>query len=110
MNIFDKSSHGKDNLFDLVPEIGEQMGCLDSVIDHQFPHIAEIILSLWGSSECMDYLDELLNYVPDVQRPHGRQGFPFPAMRELTIIQQYHVSEFPNLDSQWKRRSDNPWK
>ena len=107
MNIFDSATHSAKSLKELVPALEEKAVC---EIDLNFPHISEKILLLWGNTECMDYLEELLNYVPDAQRPHGRQGFPFGVMTELGVIQNYHVSQFPELDSCWKRRNDNPWK
>lgn len=90
-----------------MPALGEKAV---SEIDVNFPHIAEKILSLWGSGECMDYLEELLNYVPTPERPALRQGFPFAVMTELSVIQNYHIAQFPELESIWKRRKDNPWK
>lgn len=108
MNIFDKgSAHGAKTLLELVPALGEKPVC---EIDLNFPHLAERILLLWGSSECVDYLEELLNYVPTSERPTLRQGFPFAVMTELSVIQNYHVAQFAELDSRRKRRKDNPWK
>lgn len=89
-----------------MPALGEKAV---SEIDLNFPHIAEKILLLWGTTECMDYMEELLNYVPTPERPE-RQGFPFAVMTELSVIQNYHVTQFPGTECDWKRRKDNPWK
>lgn len=91
------------SLSELVPDLGQE-------IDKQYPHIAEKILAMWGSTECVDYLENLQNYVLDEQRPNSRQGFTAPVMAELTAIHNYHVTQFSELDSAWKRRRDNPWK
>lgn len=106
MNIFD-NTHRAKTLQELVPALGEKAV---SEIDLNFPHIAEKILVMWGSSECMDYLEELLNYVPTPERPKSRQGFPFTVMTELSVIHNYHISQFPETECTWKRRKDNPWK
>ena len=90
-----------------MPALEEKAVC---EIDLNFPHIAEKILLLWGSSECMDYLEELLNYVPTSERPELRQGFPFAVMTELSVIQNHHIAQFPETECNWKRRRDNHWK
>lgn len=100
-NPFDPN--GYHSLSALVPDLGSE-------IDTTFPHIAEKIIALWGSSECMDYLEELLNYVPTSERPNSRQGFPFAVMTELSVIQNYHIIQYPETECSWKRRKDNPWK
>ena len=97
-------------VFELLPELGEELGCIDTTIDEQFPHIKEKILFLWGSVECADYLDSLLNYAPDPQRPNSRQGFPFQTVRELNIIQREHDRLFPYSNSVYRQRKDNPWR
>lgn len=110
MNIFLDPDHFSDSLLELVPEIQSQTNCESSILDSQFPHVSKRIRDTWGTAECMDYLEELLNYTPDSQRPHGRQGFPFEAMKELSIVQAHHIDKFPNLNSKHQRRKDNPWK
>lgn len=97
-----------DKLFELIPDIGEQMGSIDSVLDEQFPHISKIILYLWGSEECLAYIEELLNFIPTPERPF-RKGFPFQALKELLIVMEYHNSKFPYMRSATKARKENFW-
>lgn len=95
-------------IFEVVPEIGEELGCIDSAIDHHFPHIAEKLLFLWGSSECAEYIISLLDGSYEVGRP-SREGFPLWALKELLIIQKIHDERFPFIDSTRTRRKKDPW-
>lgn len=95
-------------LYDMLPELGEKMGSADSIIDARFPHIAKNIIIMWGSSECMDYLDSLINYTPTSDRP-DRQGFPFHAIIELNHIMSIHQEKFPTIKSRYSIRANDPW-
>lgn len=106
MNPFDS---GAKTVFDLVPRLGEELKCSDTSIDLQFPHIKDKILFLWGSLECADYIDSLLNYAPDDYRT-TRAGFPFQTVKELNILQQEHDRLFSYSKSIYRQRKDNPWK
>jgi len=97
-----------NKLFKLIPEIGEERGSADSVIDHQFPHIAEKILWLWGEPECMEYLENLINWSPDESRK-DRQGFPFAVIIELNIIRRVHHERYPHLNTTYSARKKDPW-
>ena len=85
------------------------MGIEHSAIDAEFPHVSKKLLSLWGTGECMDYLEDLLNYEPSAERPQ-REGFPFGVMRELQVVQHYHIEQYPEVQCRHKTRKDNPWK
>lgn len=98
----------KQNLYDMIPAIGEQTGYVDSIIDEQFPHIAEKIWIMWGSEECMNYIENLVNYSPTADRPE-RQGFPFQALIELNIILDEHQKQFPNIKTELTHRVNTPW-
>lgn len=98
----------RQTLYDMLPAIGEQTGYIDSIIDVDFPHIAEKIWLFWGEPECMSYLDELLNYSHSKDRP-SRQGFPFQAIVELNIVMEEHQRQFPNIRSNYKFRTEEPW-
>lgn len=91
------------SVFELVDTLGEQLGSVDSTIDELFPHIAKKILFLWGSPECVQYLDELIHFRPTSDRP-TRQGFPLQAILELDIILKAHHKEFPQY-----KQADDIW-
>lgn len=86
-----------NTVFELVPTIGQELGRIDSVLDDDFPHIAQKIISMWGSQELVDLLQEMVNWHPTPDRKQ-RKGFPFYAMRELAIIIIYHNQLFPEYD------------
>jgi len=58
-------------------------------IAEKFPHVLERVIRLWHSSECADYLNDLM-------KPNGsggrfdREGFPEKAWQELFVLLQYH--------------------
>ena len=95
-------------LYDLVPEIGEKTGMIDSYIDVNYPHIAKKLLLLWGEPECLMELDNLLNYSYSPDRPN-RQGFPLQVMTELFIILEKHHKEFPKVKADIIHRIEDPW-
>lgn len=95
-------------LFELVPEIGIERGSGDSIIDEQFPHIKEKLLLLWGSRECMEYLQSLIEYSVSTDRS-GRQGFPFHAVVELNIIRRVHHRDFSHEDTTFAMRQNDIW-
>lgn len=97
-----------ENLFYFLPELKEQLGSTHSVIDADYPHISKAIRYLWGSEECMQYMEDLINYVPNEKRL-SRQGFPLIVLQELHIIIECHHKQFPSLNTQYKIRSRDPW-
>ena len=96
-------------VYDLVPRIGEELGTIDSVIDEQYPHIAEKINLFWGESELIEYLDNLTKYEPSPDRP-DRKGFSFDVINELQIIIDTHHEQFPEIYSLIKTRLENPYR
>lgn len=97
-----------DNLYDLVPEIGATTGFIDSKIDVDYPHITKTIILLWGSPECLNYIDSLLNYSASKDR-NVRQGFPFVVLTELSCVLQEHRRQFPNIHADVTHRIDDAW-
>lgn len=91
-----------DSLSSLVPDLGSE-------IDTNFPHISAKIILLWGSGECMDFLDELMHYHPTEERP-SREGFTLEVIQELSTIYAYHVNKHPFVMCANTRRRENPWK
>jgi hypothetical protein len=59
------------------------------VIAEKFPHVLERVIRLWHSSECVDYLNDLM-------KPNGsggrfdREGFPEKVWEELFVLLQHH--------------------
>lgn len=96
------------SLYKLVPEIGEQTGMIDSVIDVQYPHVARKLCLFWGEPEFLIEIDNLLNYSYDPERP-VRQGFPPEVFKELYILLDAHRKAFPNVKTDLTHRIDNPW-
>lgn len=97
------------SLFEMLPAIGEQMGSIDSIIDERFPHISKKIIFLWGSTECLQYIEnDLLHHSPTPDRPI-RQGFPLQVLLELDIIHKEHQRQFPHITSDLIIRKNDPW-
>lgn len=94
------------NILELVPELTEELGVVDSAIDHLFPHVGGMLTHLWGTADCMNYLDELL--VVTGQRTN-REGFPFEVLQELMIVQRVHHDKYPDLDTTLSNRRKDPW-
>jgi hypothetical protein len=105
-----KSNFGTTHLtlFELVPEIGTELGRVDSVIQEDFPHIAKQVTLFWGTVECLDFLESLINWHPEHDRPQ-RQGFPFYAIQEIAIITAVHKKKFPHLYTERRRSNEDVW-
>lgn len=86
-----------NRLYDLVPEIGKQMGTTESIIDIKYPHISKTLITLWGSPQCLKEIEELLGYTYTENRP-SRQGFDLLALKELNIIMEAHMKQYPNIN------------
>jgi uncharacterized protein len=56
------------------------------VLDEQFPHVLERVVTLWDSPEARSYLADLLNPSCSGGR-FNRVGFPDEAWRELLQLQ-----------------------
>lgn len=97
-----------DTLSEMLPELGEHFSYEKSILDREYPHVAKTIVAIWGSSECMNYMEDLIGYTPTEERL-SRQGFLFEAVKELNWLILHHQEKFPFLDSRFKRRSQDPW-
>lgn len=95
-------------IYDLVPLIGDKTGSIESIIDKQYPHVAKKIYLMWGSTECLDFLEGLINFTPTPDRPH-RQGFPFEVMTEIHLIIEQHQNDFPFMYSKMRGRETDVW-
>ncbi len=64
------------------------------------PHICERIQSMWGTSQCFDYIQSLLRD----NRGGSRQGFPLAVVDELLLLsellrlEEHSVSLAPDID------------
>jgi hypothetical protein len=96
-------------LYQLVPEIIQENTDSESILDAQFPHVAQTILSMWGSSECVDYLESLTEYDVQLDRPE-RSGFPFPAVVEINTVLEAHIAAFPEFQGVIGQRGSNIWQ
>lgn len=96
-----------DTIFDLVPLLHEK-GLTQSVFDTDFPHVSEKIVTMWGSIECLEYIESLKEWVPTSDRP-TRQGFPLHAIIELEYIYEHHIQQFPYMKTRSMLASDCPW-
>jgi hypothetical protein len=68
------------------------------IVNEYYPHIANNIMMLWGSSEMNIYFSKLINDV----RYCTRKGFPkkiFDAILELKSIHQKEFPKFVNVDT-----------
>jgi hypothetical protein len=77
-----------------IPEIAEALGTAVSALDVWFPHVSKNIVLRWGKPEFAEYYGTLVQ----TTRPH-RQGFPFEAMNEISIIADVHNELFPQYKS-----------
>jgi hypothetical protein len=64
-----------------------------------YPHICFKVEAMWGSTECVAYLKQLM-----VNDDKIRQGFSFSVFTQLTALYEYHNKAFPefNKDSNLK--------
>jgi hypothetical protein len=95
-------------LFELLPALGEQTGYIDSIIDVDFPHISKNIITMWGSAECLVYIERTINYSHEPDRPI-RQGFPLQVIIELQIALNEHMRQFPDIQSDFTHRKNDIW-
>lgn len=74
-----------------IEEFSASLGDQESVLDRDYPRIAEQIQLLWGYPEFYRYLERLL--VMEKERERG--GFPLEVMLELSQLQEIHEHLFP---------------
>ena len=97
-----------DSVFELVPEIGYELGRVDSMLDYEYPHIADKIIKMWGSEELSTYLEDLLDYNYTIERPK-RKGFPFYVLNEINVIIKTHNRKFPQYKTAKKIDDEDVW-
>ena len=66
-----------------------------SDFEEQYAHLAEKVVSIWGTPECVAFLRKLI-----VDERGSRQGFPFEVMSELLILSA--VAETPAVSRAWE--------
>ncbi len=72
------------------------MGQGVSILEARYPHVAAKVVAYWGTEACLPYLDSLLT-----DDRGGRQGFPFDAMQELTLLKELHQDAHPQPVKDW---------
>ena len=80
----------------------------DLILDIEFPKIAHRLSQLWGSVECLNEIENLLNYSYTKERPL-RQGFSFSVILELQNLLVTHTNQFPFMHSEFTRQLNDPW-
>jgi hypothetical protein len=56
----------------------------------KFPHIAHKIVQLWGTMECINYINQVLSDLDRGTRIEPSQGFPMETMEELLYLLEKH--------------------
>lgn len=70
-----------------------------SDLEEQYAHLAEKMVGIWGTPECVSFLRKLI-----VDERGGRQGFPFEVMSELLILSA--VAETPAVARAWETEAN----
>ncbi|MBY0499729.1 MAG: hypothetical protein K2P74_09020 [Nitrosomonas sp.] len=76
-----------------INEFGDYLGDNESLLEKNYPRIAEIIQLHWGYKEIYQYISKLLV----VDKNRDRQGFPVQVLQEIYKLQEIHEKLFPNL-------------
>lgn len=76
-----------------INEFGDYLGDKESLLEKNYPRIAEIIQLHWGYKEIYQYISKLLV----VDKNRDRQGFPVQVLQEIYKLQEIHEKLFPNL-------------
>jgi|DEB3_MinimDraft_2_1074329.scaffolds.fasta_scaffold05400_4 hypothetical protein len=76
----------------LDPEQVQQQRADMALIEQQFSSIAINISELWGTRDCLKYLDELA-----IGHHGGRQEFPKKVFLALARIRQFHAGKHPGV-------------
>jgi hypothetical protein len=63
-----------------------------SLIQQQFPKVAEKIALMWGTSGLQDYFNKTI-----FDERGGRQGFPMPIVSALMRLHEYHSTLIPSV-------------
>lgn len=67
-----------------------------SVLEKDFPHIAERAMAFWGRDEFYAFMTGLVT----TDRP-GRAGFPDAAADEILFLEQIHELLYPHKRPDW---------
>ena len=65
-----------------------------SLVQQQFPKVAEKISLMWGTLGLQEYLSKTI-----FDERGGRQGFPMPVVSALMRLFEYHSTLFPVVPS-----------
>lgn len=85
---------------DLDPTIEE------SILESRYPHIVKKLLLIWGSEECIKYIEhDLFHHTPTPERPM-REGFSLEVLIEIDKLLHKHIEQFPNIKSETGNRYD----
>ena len=57
---------------------------------HKFPHIAHRIVLLWGTQECINYIEQVLTDTDRAYRPEPSAGFDAETAAELIRLLEVH--------------------
>jgi len=76
-----------------INEFEDYLGDKESLLEKNYPRIAEIIQLHWGYKEIYQYINKLLV----VDKNRDRQGFPVQVLQEIYKLQEIHEKLFPNL-------------
>ncbi|ALQ52271.1 hypothetical protein [Nitrosomonas ureae] len=77
-----------------INEFGDYLGDKESLLEKNYPRIAEIIQLHWGYKEIYQYINKLLV----VDKDRNRQGFPAQVLQEIYKLQEIHEKLFPDLN------------
>lgn len=72
-----------------IKEFAAFMGEQESVLDRDYPRVADQIMLLWGYAELALYLDKLLV----IEKGRSRTGFSFEAIQELDKLKEIHICQ-----------------
>ena len=76
-----------------IKEFGVYLGDKESLLEKNYPRVAEMIILHWGYQEIYQYINKLLV----VERDRDRQGFSVEALQEIYKLQELHEKLFPDL-------------
>lgn len=69
-------------LNDLIP---------DSILEKEYPHVAQNLVDFWGTSFFNEYIDQLAT-----TKRNDRSGFSFEALMEIQKVLDAHADRFPH--------------
>ena len=76
------------------PELPSELVSDYSLVQQQFPKIAEKIALMWGRRGLQEYLSKTI-----FDERGGRQGFPMPIVSALLRLFEYHSALVPDTPS-----------